>query len=97
MSDKFPFSVSLYFERDSPISPEEAKALLDRICIPMTEHLVYFKFEPEYELNEVSNIIEDRNLDEAEAALAALECIWGQSPESVRLSTRISRIRILGK
>jgi len=97
MSNKFPFSILLCFERDSPISPEEAKALLDRICIPMTEHLEYFKFEPEYEWNAVSDIIEDRNLDEAEAALTTAECIWGQTPDSVRLSTRISRIRILGK
>ena len=57
----------------------------------------YIAFAPENELNKISDLIEDGEMEKAKEMIATLDRNFGMTPHTVRLSTRISRIEILAK
>ena len=55
----------------------------------------YITMAPEEELKQIEQAIEEERYDGANGLIWHTEFVWGASPMTVRLSTRISRIQIL--
>lgn len=89
--------IKIVIDQDDPWSPEDASNLLDRLVLPVRYHVVRTQFEPLDELDAVAELIEEELYREALDALNTVVVIWGDSPGTTRLFTRIDRIRILGK